>query len=50
MVSEVWVHVGRGLFLGRWEFDRYRYVLGLTGLQEGMLPQGGKEEKMYIMM
>lgn len=33
MVSEFWVHVGRGLFLGRWEF-----VLGLTGLREGTLP------------
>lgn len=38
MVSEVWVHVGRGHFWGDGEFDRYRYVLGLTGLQEGTLP------------
>lgn len=43
MVSEVWVHVGRGLFWGRREFDGY--VLGLTGLQEGR-----EGRKMYIMM
>lgn len=46
MVSEVWVHVGRGLFLGRWEFDGY--VLGLTGLQEGR--EGRKDVYYDVMM
>lgn len=48
MVSEVWVHVGRGSFLGRWEFDRYLYVLGLTGLQEGR--EGRKDVYYDVMM
>lgn len=46
MVSEVWVHVGRGHFWGDGEFDRY--VLGLTGLQEGR--EGRKDVYYDVMM
>lgn len=47
MVSEVWVHVDRGgHFWGDGEFDRY--VLGLTGLQEGR--EGRKDVYYDVMM